>query len=191
MARRQRKAAESSRLIVAAIMIIASLTSFYYKGEERWETKLRFSIMHFLCCAFFLILLQQAEQPAWAVSSLGNLALRMCHRSVLFARNPQWTFFAAVNTTWQDFIGMLLEADTPLGTFLSQVSTGTNASFLQFAPPWAKFGSSRSVCLLPWILHAFGMSPLYDYFLILSEGRAREASGLRGRKRWKEGGGGG
>lgn len=47
---------------------------------------------------------------------------------------------AAVNTTWQDFIGMLLEADAPLGTFLSQVLAGTNTSLLQFAPPWAKFG---------------------------------------------------
>lgn len=110
----------------------------------------------------FLIPVQQTEQPAWAVSSLGNLALRMCHRSVLFARNPQWTFFTAVNTTWQDFIGMLLEADTPLGTFLTQVSTGTNASLLQFAPPWAKFGSSRSVCLLLLILHKFVLPPLND-----------------------------
>ena len=97
------------------------------------------------------------------MSSLGNLALRMCHRSVLFARNPQWTFFAAVNTTWQDFIGMLLEADTPLGTFLSQVSTGTNASVLQFAPPWAKFGSAHSVCLLTLILHTLRLPPLHSY----------------------------
>lgn len=119
------------------------------------------------------------------MSSLGNLALRMCHRSVLFARNPQWTFFTAVNTTWQDFIGVLLEADTPLGTFLTQVSTGTNASLLQFAPPWAKFGSSRSVCLLPFILHKFVLPPLNDSFsfFILSEGWERETSGLRGRKR--------
>ena len=109
----------------------------------------------------------------------------MCHRSVLFARNPQWTFFTAVNTTWQDFIGVLLEADTPLGTFLTQVSTGTNASLLQFAPPWAKFGSSRSVCLLPFILHKFVLPPLNDSFsfFILSEGWERETSGLRGRKR--------
>lgn len=73
------------------------------------------------------------------MSSLSNLALGMCHRSLLFARNPQWTFSAAVNTTWQGFIGMLLAANTPLGTFLSQVSAGTNDGLLHSAPPWAKF----------------------------------------------------
>lgn len=78
----------------------------------------------------------------------------MCHRSVLFARNPQWTFFTAVNSTWQDSIGMLTEADTPSGTFLSQVSTGTNAFLLQFAPPWAKFGSSL-LCFPPFIDFAY------------------------------------
>lgn len=69
------------------------------------------------------------QQPGSAVSSLGNLALGMCHRSLLFARNPQRTFSAAVNTTWQGFIGMWLAANTPLGTFLSQVSAGTNDGF--------------------------------------------------------------
>lgn len=31
----------------------------------------------------------------------------------------------------------LLEAHEPSGTFLSQVSSGTNSSVLDFAPPWA------------------------------------------------------
>ncbi len=187
MACRRRKAAESTRLIVTAIMIIASLLLLTIKVKKDEKISYAPALYIFLCCAFFLILLHQAEQPAWAVSSLGNLALRMCHRSVLFARNPQWTFFTAVNTTWQDFIGMLLKADTPLGTFLSQVSSGTNASLLRFAPPWAKFGSSCSVCLLPLILHTFGLLPVSDYFLILSEGREEKSSWLRGRER---GGGG-
>lgn len=73
------------------------------------------------------------------MSSLGNPALRMCHWSVLFARIPQWKLIAAVNTTWQGFIGVLLDDDAPLGTFLFQVPTGTNASLHHFAPPLAKF----------------------------------------------------
>lgn len=131
---------------------------FFFKTKVRKdeENKPWHGIMHFTTLCFFFLLIP-LHQPAWAVSSLGNLALGMCHRSVLFARNPQWTFFAAVNTTWQGFIGMLLEAGTPLGTFLSQVSTGTNASLLHFAPPWANFGSSRSVCCFPLILRTFGL----------------------------------
>lgn len=43
---------------------------------------------------------------------------------------------------------MLLEPDTPLGTFVSQVSSGTTVPLLQFTPTWAKFGSSHSVRLL-------------------------------------------
>lgn len=103
------------------------------------------------------------QQLGSAVSSLGNLALGMCHRSLLFARNPQWTFSAAVNTTWQGFIGMLLAANTPLGTFLSQVSAGTNDGLLHSAPPWAKFGSSRSFCCFLLILHIYGQ-PTFNGF---------------------------
>lgn len=114
---------------------------------------------------------------AWAVTSLGNLAPRMCHWSVLFARNPQWTCFSAVNTSRQDFIGILLEAETTLGTFLSQVSTGTNASLLQYVPPWEKkFGSSHSVCLLPLTLtYVYAATSKWLFLFCLKLGQGRQA----------------
>lgn len=117
MACRKKQQADTT----TAIIIIFSLISVFYKGEDN-EKISRASVLYILLChAFCLILLHQAEQPTWAaVTSLGNLTFRTCHWSVLFPRNPQWAFlFSAVNTTWWDFIGMLLEADITLGTSLS------------------------------------------------------------------------
>lgn len=142
-----------------SIMIISSLTSFLNRWGVMNENKLRSGIMHLFCHASALILFcARLSSRRERCLFLGRLALRICHRSVSFAKNTQWTFSAAVNTTRRDFIGILLEADAPLGKFLSHVSTGTNTSLLHLAPPWAKFGSSRC-CLPPSIDFAYICAP--------------------------------
>lgn len=138
---------------------------WYSHGLPHWQTKAKKKSKHF----FFLP--GPFHLLARAVSSPGSLAFGICHRSVLFAQKSQRACLAAVNATWQvvGFSGKLLEPDGPLGTFLSQVFTGTNASLFYFAPPLANFCASCSVCCSVMILHAYNVSDFYFEFRLKVE----------------------
>lgn len=66
-----------------------------------------------------------------------------------------WGFYI---TSWQGFIGMLLEAHECLGTFLFQVSRGTNSSLFYIA-----LHLIHSICFLPCWFYKYLLFPEQFY----------------------------